>query len=247
MSEREELARIAAEYQLRDAPDDDREHSPWRDPAYVHYMHRLERGLLQALAHSGAVIENCSVLDLGCGSGYFLNRLGEFGASKLCGVDLAENRVAAGKARYPALDLRVGSATALPFDNSQFDLVTQFTCFSSVLDPSVRRQMGAEAMRVLRPGGVVISYDLAPVPRPIGAAARAVRRASGSRLESAVTPTVPLSLDDLEILFPGRVLYARAPTLDVGLSQRLHGQTWAMVCLELIPVLRTHLLAAIRC
>lgn len=243
MGEPDELARIAAEYVVRDARASEQSRSPWRDPAYVHYMHQLDVGLLAAIDAAGIQIEGSSVLDLGCGSGYFLNRLGEFGATRLCGIDLARNRIAAASARYPTLDLSAGSATALPFGDREFDLVTQFTCFSSVLESAVRREMSAEAVRVLRPGGVFLSYDLAPVARPVKVAAQAIRRAASA----PATPTRPVSLGELRSLFPGQVLYAKAPSLDLDLSRRLGGASWAVACLQRVRILRTHLLVAIRC
>ena len=74
------------------------------------------------------------VLEVGCGSGYFLHRLYEYGAAHAAGIDLMDDRVAQGRERYPTLELVAGDASELPWDDGSFDVVTQFTCLSSVLD-----------------------------------------------------------------------------------------------------------------
>src|SRR5438874_13325412 len=121
-------------------------------------MQALERALLRALADAGVGLEGARVLDVGCGSGYFLHRFREYGAGECHGIDLVEERIAAGRDRYPTLDLRVGSATDLPFADGEFDLVTQFTCLSSILDADVRLAAAREMRRVA--GGWVLSFDM---------------------------------------------------------------------------------------
>ena len=58
------------------------------------------------------------------------------------------------------------NAAELPFPDGEFDLVTHFTCLSSVLDPGLRAAIAAEMWRVVRPGGVVLSFDMRPAPWP---------------------------------------------------------------------------------
>ncbi len=168
-----ELDRIRTEYRARDAAAD----SPyrWDNPGYVSYMQGLERSLLRAFDDAGVSLAGARVLDVGCGSGYFLHRLREYGAGEAHGIDLMEDRIAEGRKRYPALQLQVGSATELPFADGEFDLVTQFTCLSSILDDDVRLAAAREMQRVA--GGWVLSFDMRGLRRP------------GAR-QAAGTPTV---------------------------------------------------------
>src|SRR5206468_9192429 len=131
----------------------------WDNPGYVIYMQSLERGLLRGFADAGVHLEGFRVLDIGCGSGYFLNRLRDYGAGECHGIDLMENRIEEGRARYPSLDLVVGSATELPYADAEFDLVTQFTCLSSILDDEVRLAVAREMLRIAA-GGWVLSFDM---------------------------------------------------------------------------------------
>ena len=47
----------------------------------------------------------------------------------------------------------------LPFKDESFDLALQFTAFSSVLDPEIKRDMAEAMLRVLKPDGGVLWYD----------------------------------------------------------------------------------------
>lgn len=101
------------------------------------------------------------VLDLGCGDGGELRRLQSYGArpEKLHGIDLLDGRVLRGRAISPNIDIRCGDASSLPYDNAVFDLVMQFTVFTSILDRCMKSKIAAEMLRVLKPGGFIIWYD----------------------------------------------------------------------------------------
>jgi 2-polyprenyl-3-methyl-5-hydroxy-6-metoxy-1,4-benzoquinol methylase len=104
-----ELERIRSAYRARDA--DSETPYRWDNPGYVAYLQSVERAVLRALADAGVPLKGARVLDVGCGSGYFLHRFQEYGAGECHGIDLMETRIAIGRERYPTLKLRVGSAT----------------------------------------------------------------------------------------------------------------------------------------
>ena len=79
------------------------------------------------------------MLEVGCGTGYFLSRFLDYGAVAAAGIDLLESRVAQVRERDPRLEVVAGDAGRLPWADGSFDLVTQFTCLSSVLDQPSRR------------------------------------------------------------------------------------------------------------
>ena len=166
------------------------------------------------------------MLDVGCGSGYFLNRLREYGAKEAHGIDLMEDRVAEGRKRYPALQLHIGSATELPFEDGEFDLVTQFTCLSSILDDDVRLAAAREMQRVA--GGWVLSFDMRGLRRP------------GARL-AAGTPTVPLDEQELRRLF-GEPVLLRRTSLAFEVSELTGRHDLVARALGALPFLRSHLL-----
>jgi SAM-dependent methyltransferase len=240
-----ELDRIRAAYEARDAAAASSAYS-WSSVGYRFYMQELEWSLLRELDRAGATVAGADVLEVGCGSGYFLHRMQEYGAASASGIDLMDNRIEQARARYPTLDVRAGDAAALPFAAASFDVVTQITCLSSVLDADLRRRIAAEMWRVCRPGGVVVSFDMRPVPGLFSALRRLRARAAGRPAAAGGTPTTPISLDELRSLFDGAELQHRPVMLSFdlgGLATR--GRVIAQAAAA-IPWLRTHLLAIAR-
>jgi SAM-dependent methyltransferase len=222
-----ELDRIRAEYEARDA----KASSPyrWDNPGYVAYMQIVERALLNAFREAGVRLGGARVLDVGAGSGYFLHRLQEYGAGEAHGIDLMEDRVAEGRRRYPTLNLRAGSATALPYGDGEFDLVTQFTCLSSILDDEVRLAVALEMRRVAR--GWVLSFDMRGMRVP------SLRR----RPDEQSTPTVGIDERELRRLFGEPALLRRA-AVPLEIAERLRGNTLLTQAVASLPPLRSHLL-----
>jgi SAM-dependent methyltransferase len=225
-----ELERIRTAYSERDAARD----TPyrWDNPGYVQYMQAVERAVLRALSDASFTIAGARVLDVGCGSGYFLHRLREYGAGECHGIDLMEDRIAAGRERYPALKLRVGSATELPYADGEFDLVTQFTCLSSILDDDVRLAAAREMRRVAA-GGWVLSFDV----RGLRLRPPALRRPKPPR----PTPTIALDRRELTRLF-GEPAILRREALAFELAQLAGRRPLLSAALAALPRLRSHLL-----
>lgn len=219
MSERE-LDRLRAEYRERDAAAD----TPyrWDNPGYVTYM-QLERALLRAVADARVALAGARVLDVGCGSGYFLHRLAEYGAGECHGVDLLASRVERARELYPGLKWHVGSATDLEFEDGSFDLVTQFTCLSSIVDDEARSSAAREMRRVAGDGWI-LSFDLREPGRP-----------------GAATPTVGLDEDSLTELF-GSPRLLRRVGLRFDIAQVTGRHFLLAQTLALVRPLRMHVL-----
>jgi len=198
-----EVARIEAAYAERDALAAPSIYQ-FSSPGYAFYMQALEWSVLEAMRRAPLRLEGAQLLDIGCGSGYLLHRLLEFGAGAATGVDLMPARIEAARRRYPQLAFVCANAAELPFSDGEFDLVTHFTCLSSVLDPALRAAIAAEMWRVVRPGGVVLSFDMRPAPWPVRAlrAAGDWRRRGEQAAGEVATPTTPISVEELRRLFP---------------------------------------------
>jgi SAM-dependent methyltransferase len=96
-----------------------------------------------------------AVLDVGCGTGEITARLaGKFAQASFTGVDLEEQHLARARERCRDFGSRVrfqhGDALALPFPETQFDLVVCRHLLQAVPDAG---RVLAEIRRVLRPGG----------------------------------------------------------------------------------------------
>ncbi len=77
-----------------------------------------------------------SVLDVGCGEGFTLERFhNEKIGKKLVGIDFLDTAIKIGKKERPYLDLRQGNIYDIPFKDSSFDLVICSEVLEHVDDP----------------------------------------------------------------------------------------------------------------
>ncbi len=116
----------------------------------------LPLSVLQAYLKPGA-----RALEIGCANGLNLETLRRQCGNEGAGIDPSAAAVEAGRRDFPALDLRVGSADALPFDDASFDLVWFGFCLY-VTDRALLPRVVAEADRVLRSGGFLAIVDFDP-------------------------------------------------------------------------------------
>lgn len=225
-----ELERVRRVYRARAADQAiGRMYAPF-GPATMFTIQEREWVLARLLRASGlTTLAGLDILDVGCGSGGELQRLTTMGAemSRLAGVDLMEDRVATARDRLPVARLSVASAHQLPFADGSFDLVTQYTVFSSVVDSQLRQAMAAEMRRVLRPTGRILWYDMCRI-RP-------------------TTDLVPIRMAELEGLFLGWTISSLPTTLSWTWVHRVVPRSrLAGALLGRVPRLCSHIAALIR-
>ena len=109
------------------------------------------------------------ILDFGCGDGRWLRTFLEFDAdpNKLIGIDISDLRFGIALSINPLITYIKIDGLILPFQSSQFELVTQFTCFSSIPNFNLRRRIANEIYRVLKPGGYIFWWDLFHTVAPL--------------------------------------------------------------------------------
>lgn len=133
------------------------------EPYNIHRFQELDRRLLGFLGKQVPEgLGEKTVLEIGCGAGYWLRQFIQWGASAdhVTGIDLLPERIRAARERSPkGTRLSCGDASQLEFPNDTFDIVLQSTVFSSILDEAMRLRVASEMLRVLRPGGSIIWYD----------------------------------------------------------------------------------------
>ena len=92
-----------------------------------------------------------SVLDVGCGSGWFSQRAAARGA-RLTSLDIGVRLLQRTRQRCDTRPV-AADACALPFPDNAFDVVISSECIEHTLDP---RQALRELHRVARPGGFIV-------------------------------------------------------------------------------------------
>jgi SAM-dependent methyltransferase len=113
-----------------------------------------------------------SVLDVGCGAGHWGQMLASVlpADATVIGVDHEPGFLDAARERANKRQLsqrfeyQVGSADALPFDDSSFDMVTCQTVLIHVADPKAAL---AEMQRVVKPGGIVAAAEPNNLVNPV--------------------------------------------------------------------------------
>ncbi|WP_115685735.1 class I SAM-dependent methyltransferase [Corynebacterium senegalense] len=127
----------------------------FRPAIFYSGLARDTRSLLDALSTdlTGRDVAGARVLDVGGGPGYFADA---FAGSFYVGLEPSVSEMsAAGLTGYGAVR---GDGTALPFADGSFDVVYSSNVAEHIPD---WRAMGAEMLRVCRPGGlVVLSYTV---------------------------------------------------------------------------------------
>jgi SAM-dependent methyltransferase len=149
----------------------------WSDSAASRRMREQRWRRLHALLERGnAAIGGSWALDLGSGATADATRLGSAGTplKGILAVDLLCERLVQARAANASLLPAVGDAALLPVRTGSLGIVHQSTMVSSVLDARVRARIFDEIHRVLRPGGVFISYDTR-YPNPWNRNTRPVR------------------------------------------------------------------------
>lgn len=191
-----------------------------------------EACFLQALRSLGlSKLSEVTLLDVGCGDGYFVRQFIQWGAKpeNIAGVELLSNRVVSANRLCPAAaNICFADASELPFGDKAFALVLQATMLTSVLNQNLRVQIAREMLRVLEPGGAILSYDFF-VNNPRNPDVRRV------------------TLSDLRDLFPGTEITTRRLTLAPPLARAIAPLS-PMLCriLSAMKIFSTHYLAVIR-
>jgi ubiquinone/menaquinone biosynthesis C-methylase UbiE len=216
--------RIVAEYERR-AREFPANYYLWSDPSNLMTHQDTASGCIKMLDRAALFpLRGQRIADIGCGVGTWLLEFMQWGAdpAALCGIDLSSERIAAARERIPRADFRIGCATELPWPDASFDMVSQFTVFTSILDPDLRRGVANEMLRVLKPGGSILWFDFR-VNNPNNAQ---VRRVSAREIQS---------------LFAGCDVALASEVLAPPISRRVARWSRPLASvLKAVPCLRTH-------
>jgi SAM-dependent methyltransferase len=224
----DEIERIREEYKARDRtiPPD---FYAWHREEIQYWQASTARVCARLLQKCGAFpITEASIADVGCGQGRWLLEFLQWGAvaANLHGIDLLGERIAYARERLPGVDLQCGDARNLPWRDGTFDLVTQFTVFSSIANRGVQAAVASEMLRVLRPGGRILWYDC--------------------RYSNPSRPVRGLTRNDVRKLFPACSIQFAPTTLAPALSRAVARRSWTVAsALEAMRFTCTHLAAVI--
>ena len=227
MSERQRLHQVYAARAERLAG---RDVDSLGNPAHLFAIQSRQRAIVRRLRREGLwPLAGRDVLEVGCGSGGVLLELLSYGAEagRLHGTDLLAERAAVARRHVPQAAVTCADGGLLPYPTATFDLLLQFTVFSSILDKALCYTVASEMRRVLKPDGLILWYDFWINP---------VNRETHGIRPQEVREYFPNSRYSFERI----TLAPPVARLLVPLSW------WGAQGLEATRILNTHYLAAIR-
>jgi SAM-dependent methyltransferase len=115
---------------------------------------RVHPGVLQWLLARIATVPDARVLEVGCGSGNYLEAMSSLSHANVAGVDPSPAMLDQLRRRLPLAHVVEASGESLPFEAAAFDVVYSVDVIHHVGD---RLAYFGEAFRVLRPGGLLIT------------------------------------------------------------------------------------------
>jgi SAM-dependent methyltransferase len=226
-----ETERVRVRYDRRFQLGKDTIYNPLNPPVYLGLQER-ERALVRWIKRADIVpLEEKRVLEIGCGSGgnlLQLIRLG-FRPENIVGNELLPERAASARRRLPIVTQVIeGDASELDFQGHSFDIVLQFTVFSSLLDDAFQKKLAARIWSLVKLGGGVLWYDFT--------------------FNNPRNPDVRgVPMERIRQLFPDGEITAWRLTLAPPISRlvtRVHPCLYTLF--NLVPLLRTHLLCWIK-
>jgi SAM-dependent methyltransferase len=144
--------------------------------AYGRFMGRFSEPLAELFVDAAGVREGQRALDVGCGPGALTAALiARLGDTAVAAADPSEPFVAAARARFPHVDVRLAPAEALPFPDHEFDVVLAQLVVQFMTDPGAGL---AEMKRVAKPDSLVAActWDHGTGRGPLSPFWQAVRR-----------------------------------------------------------------------
>jgi len=225
-----DLDRIRQEYQDRNIRLQNSDRYSPLNIAYLFMLQQRLRANVDLFRRLGlTTLRDLRLLEVGCGHGDVLQELTFYRipAAQLCGIELRPESLPVAQRRFPGVVLAAADAQQIPFSTASFDVVLQYTMFSSILDDAIKANIAREMVRVVKPGGVIIWYDF--------------------WLNPTNAQTKGVSKSEITRLFPGCALHFQRVTLAPPVARKIVPLSWAAgVILEKLRFLNTHYLVTIR-
>ncbi len=225
-----DLRRLRQEYARRAEKLETKSLYSSENPAYQWMISDRQKNILNLLSstHTADLVD-LRILEVGCGTGGVINEFIQLGAmpTRIVGIDLLLDRLQQASTDLPNCSWVNANGQHLPFQEKSFDLLLQFTAFSSILDLETKKDMAAEMLRVLKPGGHILWYDF---------------------IWNPTNPqTKGIGLKEIKFLFPGCELFPSRITLAPPLTRLLLPRYLQLAnWLSSLKLLNSHLLVWIK-
>tara|TARA_B100000787_G_C16183307_1_gene293121 strand:- start:201 stop:902 length:702 start_codon:yes stop_codon:yes gene_type:complete len=217
-------------YESRTGPNLD--NYSWFQSDVCLYRQERDRVMLDLLKKAGlSDLSRLDIFEVGCGFGDNLLNLIKLGAKpeRISGSDIIDSRVEEARYRLPqAVNVFTEDSSEKSSKEASFDLILQFTVFSSILSDEMQVELANNLMHLLRKDGYILWYDfLYGNPKNAN-----VRGCSKRRVQE---------------IFPDAQIFFKKVTLAPPLCRSIVRYFPFMYpILNMFPILRTHSFALIK-
>lgn len=125
------------------------------------WMYRVRRRVFRRVVRAAGVnVAGARILDVGTGTGFYLDRWKELGATNVVGADFSQTACERLRAHYPGVRIEVLDIAT--FDEAQlqalgqFDLISVMDVFYHLVDDALYARAFENLSRLLAPGGRLI-------------------------------------------------------------------------------------------
>jgi len=125
---------------------------------YNRWLYRVRRAVFRRTVRGLPYpLNECDVLDVGSGTGFYINLWRRLGARRVTGVDIADSAVQQLSEKYPDVRFQQADIGAeKPFDNESFDIVSAFDILFHIVDDQKYEAAISNTHAMLRPGGMFV-------------------------------------------------------------------------------------------
>jgi SAM-dependent methyltransferase len=129
---------------------------------YNNWLYKVKGHIFSKLAKRILLkVDEFSVLDVGSGTGFYIERMIHDGFKKITGSDLTEVAVTCLKERFPSIPfvrLDIGN-DAIDFEGRKFDMITAFDVLFHIVDDERFINALRNIHSLLNPGGIFVFSD----------------------------------------------------------------------------------------
>jgi len=137
---------------------------------YNHWVYRAKRMVFNRTARSLQLPQGFRALDIGCGTGFFIDRWLELGAAEIVGVDLTETSVSQLQLRYPGLRFVQRDISKQGDDlEGGFNVVSAMDVLFHIVDQAGYQTALQNIHRLLKPDGYFVFSEFFLHGKPVGA------------------------------------------------------------------------------